>query len=116
MLLIHQVLLEIVKFFRHRRALLLALHEGSEAGWDIDVDAEDVVDLLLELGGMGRLAEDTHFAWLEAVGEGLIAAGSVRIEDVARLFVALAHGLADLIVAIGGTADEAGDALVGCFG
>ena len=61
LLLIHQILLEVCKVLSHGDALLFALHEGTESGRDVNIDAEDIVYLLLELRGMGRLAEDTNF-------------------------------------------------------
>ena len=59
-----EVALEVGEVLGHGDALLLTLHEGTEAGRDVDVDAEDVVDLLLELRRMGCLAENTDFAGL----------------------------------------------------
>ena len=57
-------MLEVCKVLSHRDALLLTLHKGSEAGRDVDIDAEDIVNFLLELSGMGRLAEHADFARL----------------------------------------------------
>ena len=79
-------MLEVCKVLSHGDALLLTLHKGSEAGRDVNIDAEDIVNFLLELSGMGRLAEHTDFARLQTIGKGLIAAGTVRIEDIACLF------------------------------
>ena len=64
LLLIHQILLEVCKVLCHWDTLLLALHEGTESGRDVDVDTENIVHLLLELRRMSSLAEDTHFARL----------------------------------------------------
>ena len=107
-----QILLEICEVLRHGNTLFLSLHEGSEAIGDLDVDAEDLVHLLLELGRMGRLAEDTNLAFLKTFDERLITTGTMRIEDILRIGIALAHGLTDLVVAVGGATDERGDAFV----
>ena len=48
----------------HMERKLLTLHESSETSWDVNVDAEDIIYLLLELSRMGRLAEYTDFARL----------------------------------------------------
>ena len=61
---------------------------------------------------MGRLAKHADLARLQSVGQSLIAAGTMGVQDIARLAIALAHGLAYLVVCIGGAADEAADALV----
>ena len=115
-LLAHEELFEVGKAAGHGDALLGAFHEGLQAGGDGHVDAQDGVDLLLELGGVGGLAEDAGLAGLQLLFQGAIAAGTVGIENVARLGIAAAHGLDDLLVAIGGSADETGDALVGLGG
>ena len=112
LLLLHEVGLEVLEVLRHGDALLLALHEGLQASGYLDVGREDGVDLLLELGRMGGLAEDTDFARLQSVFQGLIATGSVGVEDIARLLIAAAHGGGNLLVAVGGTADERADLLV----
>ena len=107
-----QIALEVVEALGHRDALLLALHKGTETGRDVDVDTEDVVHLFLELRRMCRLAEDANLSLLQTFHKCLIAACSVRIKDILRVGIALAHGLADLVIAIGGTADEGRDLLV----
>ena len=61
---------------------------------------------------MGRLTEDTNLAFLKTFDERLITTGTMRIEDILRIGIALAHGLTDLFVAVGGATDERGDALV----
>lgn len=63
-LLIHQIAFEVCKTLSHGDALFLLLHKGTETCWDIDIDAEDIVYLFLELRRMGRLAEDTDFSRL----------------------------------------------------
>ena len=92
--------------------MLLALHEGLQTLGNGDVCTQNLIDLLLELGGMGGLAEYADLTGLEVLLQGTIAAGTVRVEDVARISIALAHGLCYLLVAIGSTADERRDTLV----
>ena len=111
-LLLHQVLFEVLEVLRHLDVLLLATHKGLQTLGNLDVGTQNLVNLLLELSGMGRLAEDTDFARTQTVLQSLIAAGSVGVEHVARLLIAAAHGVGNLLVAIGGTADETADALV----
>ncbi len=103
---LHQVGLEVSEVLRHRNALLLTFHEGLQAFGNLDVDTQNLVNLLLELGRVSRLAEDADLARFQSVLESLVAACSVWIEDVPRLLIALAHGLADLLVTISGTTDE----------
>ena len=103
---LHQVGLEVSEVLRHRNALLLTFHEGLQTLWNLNVYAEDSVHLFLELGRVSRLAEDADLARFQSVLESLVATCSVRIEDVPCLLIALAHGLADLLVTISGTADE----------
>ena len=54
---------------------------------------------------MGRLTEDTILALLKSLDEGLVTTGTMRIEDILRVLIALAHGLTDLVVAVGGATD-----------
>ena len=110
---VHEILLKVGEVFRHCDTLFLALHECSEALGTLNVDAENLVNLLLELGRMGCFTEDTDLTILESVNKCLIAAGTMRIKNVARLLIALAHRGTNLFVAIGGTVDQIGDAMMG---
>ena len=111
-LLFQQVLLEVLEVLAHCHALLLTFHEGSKAVGNLDVGAQDAVDFLFELRRVSRLAEDTHLTRTQVVFQGLVAACSVGVEDISSLLVALTHGVGNLFVAIGSTADERRDALV----
>ena len=106
LVLLHQVGLEVSEVLRHRNALLLTFHEGLQTLWNLNVYAEDSVHLFLELSRVGGFTEDADLARFQSVLESLVATCSVRIEDVPCLLIALAHGLADLLVTISGTADE----------
>ena len=64
---------------------------------------------------MGCLTEDTHFAFFKLLLKSAVATSTVRVEDIACLFVALAHRLLDLLVAIGRATNKRGDALVCLF-
>ena len=97
-------------------SLFLAFHESSQPVGDGCVDVQDVIYFLLELGRMGRLAKDSGLARAQLFAQGTVATSSVGIQDIARVMVALAHGLLDLLIAVGGSADEAGDAPMGFFG
>lgn len=114
-LLLQEESLEVSEVAGHGDALLRTLHEGLQTFGYLDIDTKDVVDLLLELCWMGGLTEDAHLSGLQLLLECTVAAGTVWVEDVARLFIALAHSLTYLLVAVGSTADERGDALVGLF-
>ena len=112
---IHQIFLEIIEVLGHRDTLFLTLHKGNETVWNLNIDTEDIIDLLLELRRMGGFAEHSHFARLQLLFERAISACAVRVERVTSLGKALAHGFADLLVVVGGSADERRDALVGLF-
>ena len=58
------------------------------------------------------LAEHTCLAILQQVLQRLIAACAVRVENVARLLIALLHGSTYLLVLVCSAADETGDSLV----
>ena len=105
-------MLEVGKILRQGNTLFLTFHKGLQTLRNCDVGTQNLVDLLLELSRVGGLAEDTDLARLQSVLQGLVAASSVGVEDVARLLVAATHGVGNLLVAIGGTADERADLLV----
>ena len=100
-----QVVLEIFEGLAHRHALLLALHEGSELGGNLNVAAENLIHRLLELRWMGSLKEHTRLAWLQTCLEGAEAAGTVRITDITSSSVHVLHRSGNLRVGIGGAAD-----------
>ena len=79
--------------------------EGGEAVGEGEVDAGGAGDGFPELGGMSRFAEEAGFAFVEAVLEGTVAAGAVRVQEVAGFLVALPDGGEDGAVAH----DRAGD-------
>ena len=87
--------------------LFVAGEEGGEAGGELEVPADGAGDGFPELGGMGGFAEEAGFAFVEAVLEGTIAAGAVRIQEVAGFGQALADCGYDRSVAH----DRAGDVL-----
>ena len=108
----HQICLEVCKLLAHPDALLLAFHECFQSGGNLDVCAQNVVHLLLELGRVSRLAEHANLSWLQSVLQSLIATCSVWIEHIARLLVALLHGLANLFILVGSSANQVGDSMV----
>ena len=85
--------------------LLGPAQEGGEAVGEGNVGASGAGDGLLELGGMRRFAEKAGFAFAEAVLEGAIAAGAVRVQQVAVFLVALPDGGDDGSVAYDGAGD-----------
>ena len=72
--------------------MLRAFEEGGGAGGEGNVGAGGAGDGFLELGGMRRFAEETGFAFAEAVLERAVAAGAVRVQEVAVFLVALPDG------------------------
>ena len=91
--------------------LLLAGEEGGEAGREVHVNAGGAGDGFKELGGVGGFAEETGFAFVETVLEGAVAAGAVRVQEVAVIGQALADRGDDGAVAH----DRAGDVLADVF-
>ena len=79
--------------------LLGTREEGGEAGGEGNVGAGGAGDGFPELGGVGRFAEEAGFAFVEAVLEGAVAAGAVRVQEVAVFLVALPDGGDDGTVA-----------------
>ena len=86
--------------------MLLTTHEGSKALRNLYVDAQNIVYLLLELSRVSCLAEHSNLASLQSVLQSLISACSVRIKDIPRILVALAHSSLNLLVAVSCTAYE----------
>ena len=105
-------LLEGMEVVGHGDGLLLALHEGGEAGGDFHVGVADVVHYLLELGWVCGFQEEAYLAGAKAVLQCLVSAGTMGVELVARLAEALAHGGGNLLVGVCGTGDVLGDGLV----
>ena len=85
--------------------LLGPLEEGGEAGGKGNVGAGGAGDGFPELGGMGRFAEEAGFAFSEAVLEGAVAAGPVRVQEVTGFLIALPDGGDDRTVAHDGAGD-----------
>ena len=111
-LLREQILLEVGKILTHGDALFLASHEGSQTIRNCNVDTQNLIYLFLELGRMSCLAEDTIFTFLQTIYECLIAASAMRIKNITRFLIALAHSLADPIITVCGTADDRCDSLM----
>ncbi len=79
--------------------------EGGEPVGEGNVGAGGAGDGFLELGGMGRFAEKSGFPFAEAVLERPVAAGAVRVQEVAGFLVTFPDGGEDSAV----TYDGAGD-------
>ena len=75
--------LEVVELACHRQGFLCASHELLQGGRNLHLLADDGFDGVLELGRMCCLKEDAHFAGLEAIGQRLITASTMRVADVA---------------------------------
>jgi len=103
----HQQLLEVAELLGHADALLLAFHEGGEAFGDVDLYVDGRLYCFLELCGMCCLAEYADLVVRQQVFKSLVSAGSVRVEDVVVGFVAMAHGVANLLVCVGGATHQA---------
>ena len=102
----HEVGLEVGEVGGEGDALLLAAHEGLQLLGDGEVDAEDAVYGVLEFCWMCGLEEDACFIIVQLFLQRAVAAGTVGVEDVAGAGVAVAHGLGDLVVGVGGAGDE----------
>ena len=73
--------------------MLLALHEGLQFGGYIDGLADDMFYGVLELGGVGGLQENAFFARLQSFGQGPVATGAVRVEQVMMLLPGFQYDL-----------------------
>ena len=103
---VHQQCLEVAEVLRHGDALLLALHEGSKTFGYGNFGIDGRFYCVLELSRMGSLAEHSHLAVKQQVLQCLIATCSVRVEDLMVLIIAVAHGLAYLLVAVGSSTHQ----------
>ena len=85
--------------------MLCALHEGLQALGYLYGLADDAFDGILELGRMGRLAEEADFSLLQVLLQGTIATSTMRIKQIACSRMAVPDGFRYLPVAVGCATD-----------
>ena len=84
-LLCEEELLEGLEIVGHFHGLLFALHEGCQTCWYFYIGMADIVNDLLELGGVCCLQEEAYLAFGQTVLESLVTACSVGIQLITCL-------------------------------
>ena len=82
LLCVHEELLECFELLIHRNALLCSFHEGCQTLWNSNLCRQDFIYFILEFCRMCRFKKEAGFAWLQLFFQCLLAAGTMRIENI----------------------------------